>query len=70
MIFIVTVEGLFAKLMEVLIFHIQFRHRDRDKELYYAKTTWKMSKPSCQIFISHCKTLNRKLVAPKKRYRY
>ena len=63
MIYMVPVEDLYDKLFEA---HIQTGHGGREKIIYYAKNKWRLPKVACNIFVSCCKTCNKKRGAPRK----
>ena len=59
----VAAQDLYEKLLEA---HMQTGHGGREKMLYYAKSKWKVPKPTSHLFFACCKNCNRKQAAPKK----
>lgn len=60
---LVPYENYYEKLLEA---HIQSGHGGRDRMLFYLKQKYVISKQSCTIFVSMCKTCTRKRAAPRK----
>lgn len=63
LVYLVPYENCYDKLLEA---HIETGHGGRDRMFYYVKKKWVISKNTCAIFVSLCKTCIRKRAAPRK----